>query len=64
MFAWRFTSFGDVNNGDDNSAGNHAALSRLEQVALKVIADQDQIPARFGDGKFAFLEVRYLRGDR
>jgi hypothetical protein len=51
------TGFGDVNDGEENSAGGHASLRWGKEIALQVITDDDKIPGRHSNFIFPLLEV-------
>lgn len=52
-----FTGRGRVNDGEKDSAWRDASFGLREEIALKVIADSYEVPARREDFKFMLLQV-------
>ncbi len=53
----RLAGAGDVDDGQDDAAGDDAAFRGLEEVALEVIAHGDEIPGIAVDDVFVVFEV-------
>lgn len=52
-----FAGFGEVDDCDDDATGNNSVFRGREQVALEVVAHDDEVPGRRRDGKFVFFEI-------
>ena len=53
----RLAGRGNVDNGEHDAFPNNAALGRLEEIALKVIAHEDEIPGIWIDRVLVFFEI-------
>jgi len=53
----RFARLGNVDDGEDDAAGNYAAFGRLEEIALEVVAHRDEIPRVGLDDVLSLFEV-------
>ena len=59
----RLIGVGQVHDGDDRSAGTHAALHRWNQIALQVVAVDDQIESGGRNFVLAAFQVSDVRVD-
>jgi len=53
FFAW----FAEVNDADQDTAWNDAALGRLEKISLQVVTHGDEAPSGRLDLEFTFFEI-------